>query len=83
MKNTRKNEKIQLENKSRKIGQKLPCGSELRRLFIAGRYSGVIKMRKSLSNGLQEMNALRPAAFKHNALRVFGKEARFSLVAGT
>ena len=40
-------------------------------------------MRKSLSNGSQAMNALRPAVFKHSALNVFGSDARFSLVAGT
>ena len=40
-------------------------------------------MRKSLSNGLQAINALRPVVFKQSALKVFGSEARFSLVAGT
>ena len=50
---------------------------------MAGRYSGVISILNSLSKGLQAINALKPAAFKHRALSVFGSDARFSLVAGT
>ena len=61
----------------------LPCGSELLLLFIAGKYSGVTRILNNLSNGLQATNACNPLVFKHSALRVFGKEARFSLVAGT
>ena len=40
-------------------------------------------MRNNLSKGAQETKALRPRVFRHKALRVFGREARFSRVAGT
>ena len=40
-------------------------------------------MRKSRSNGLHLTKACNPLVFKQSALSVFGREARFSRVAGT
>lgn len=60
-----------------------PCGSEVLFFFIAGKYSGLIKIWNNRSNGLHLINASKPRAFRHNALNVLGKAARFSRVAGT
>ena len=60
-----------------------PKISEVLLLFIAGRYSGANNTWKSLLKGLQFMNAWRPLAFRHNALRMLGSDANTSLVAGT
>ena len=60
-----------------------PGGSELRRLFMAGKYSGDNRTWKSLSKGLNLRNASNPRVLRHRALKMLGNEDSTSRVAGT